>query len=215
MDHANEDDDDGDIFIYRGGRAPVHITHALIDKSVIEIEDYSFNSCHHLMQIDTHDGIRRVGKFAFYRCKSLRRINLKSAVKIGPSVFAGCKNLESVEFGDMLETIGNFALSGCTSLTHVKLPSIITIGACAFEYCERLTDIKLPERLETNEGGAFAGCGRLQRIAIPLKRDLFSFDYVWQKCNQFDNCKQLTTVDLVGGSTKLLHRYTWTVGGLN
>ena len=27
-DHAVEDDFDGDIFIYRGGRAPLHITHA-------------------------------------------------------------------------------------------------------------------------------------------------------------------------------------------
>ena len=39
-DHAAVDDyDDGNIFIYRGGWAPLHVTHVLIDKSVNEIEE--------------------------------------------------------------------------------------------------------------------------------------------------------------------------------
>ncbi len=98
-DHA-EDDFDGDVFIYRGGRAPQHITHALIDESVDEIEDNAFNGCENLVRVDTHDGIRRVGRFAFCRCRSLRCINLKFVVEIGSKAFSGCKNLESVEFGD-------------------------------------------------------------------------------------------------------------------
>ena len=40
-DHA-DDNFDGDVFIYRGGRAPQHISHARIDKSVDEIEEKAF-----------------------------------------------------------------------------------------------------------------------------------------------------------------------------
>ena len=210
-DHA--DDGDNDIFVYRGGRAPLHITtHVLIDESIDEIEDNAFRHCMRLVQVDTHDGIRRVGKNAFFNCRSLRRINLKSVFEIGHSAFYNCYSLESVEFGDRLETIGESALSVCTSLKHLKLPSIINIGRFAFFGCNRLTDIELSERLETLGVSAFCNCESLQRIAMPLKRDLFTLDHDLQRYNQFDDCDQLATVNIVGGIDKTvvsLHMEGW------
>ena len=210
-DHA-VDDFDGEIFIYRGGRAPQHITHARIDKSVLEIKDNAFYSCVHLLTVETHDGIRKVGKYAFYNCKILRRVNLKSAIEIDEYAFDKCVNLEFAEFGDRLETIGKYAFRGCISLKHLKLPSIITIGAAAFTYCKHLTDIELPERLETVGADAFKFCGSLRRIAVPLKRDLFEFSFLFGNYIQFDGCEQLTSVDLVGGVDKTvasLHMESW------
>ena len=211
VDHA-DDDFEGDIFIYRGGRAPLHVTHVVIDKSVNEIEDNAFGDCQNLVQVDTHDGLRKIGLRAFCNCISLRRINLKSAVEIDSYAFHECVNLESVEFGDRLETIVCGAFYGCSSLAHLKLASIITIGNCAFSDCKSLADVELSERLETIEVRAFWRCEGLQRIAVPLKRDLFSFDDVWSSYNQFHVCKQLTTVDLVGGIHKTiasLHMENW------
>ena len=211
MDHVVEDDDNGDIFICRGGRAPWHVTHARIDKSLNEIEEDAFRDCQRLIQVDTHDGIRRVGKRAFRYCTSLRRINLKSAVEVDGEAFYGCENLESVEFGDRLEIIGNYAFDGC-ALKHLKLPSIVTIEKYAFDYCTSLTDVELSERLQTMGERAFLNCKSLQRIAIPLKRDLFVF-YQYSQCyNQFGHCKQLATVDLVGGiheTVASLHMESW------
>ena len=214
-DHAEDDvNDDGDVFIYRGGgRAPQHVTHVLIDRSVDEIEDDAFYECYNLVQVDTHNGLRKIGKFAFYYCTSLRWINLKSVVEIDERAFCKCINLESVEFGDRLEIIGNRAFFGCRSLTHhLKLRSIITIERRAFDFCRRLIYIELSERLETIEPDAFQFCERLQRIAIPLKRDLFVFCGTFERYNQFDECDQLTTVDLVGGIHKTvasLHMKSW------
>ena len=210
-DYADEDYD-GDIFIYRGGRAPQHITHARIDESLDEIEDKAFFRCENLLTVETHDGIRKIGKKAFCGCISLPRINLKSVIEIGDFAFFGCDNLESVESGDRLETIGTSALSQCKSLTRLKLPSIITIGKYAFQNCKRLTDIEFSERLETIGCGPFWKC-RLQRIAIPLKRDLFVSDNVFdQRYTQFRRCEQLTTIDIVGGIHKTvasLHMESW------
>ena len=149
-DHADEDYD-GDIFIYRGGRAPLHVTHVRIDDSVDEIEEAAFRYCQHLVQVDTHDGLRIIGARALLNCNSLRRINLKSAVEIRHHAFYFCLDLESVEFGDRLETIGHDAFYGCHSLKHLKLPSVITIATYAFNDCKRLVDIELSERLETIE----------------------------------------------------------------
>ena len=197
--HADGDDFDGDIFIYRGGRAPQHITHVLIDESVDEIEEEAFDGCENLLTLETHDGLRRVGKYAFRNCKSLRRINLKSTVEIDERAFYECENLESVEFGDRLETIGVEAFAYCTSLMHLKLPSIITIGQSAFWKCKCITYVELSGRLQTIGASAFYCCERLQRIAIPLKRDLFEFNEMMQRYNHFRGCEQLITVDLVGG----------------
>ena len=52
---------------------------------VDEIEDNAFNNCQNLLTVDTHNGIRRIGNSAFYECKSLRLINLKSIRRIGRS----------------------------------------------------------------------------------------------------------------------------------
>ena len=210
-DHADNDDGDGDIFVYRGGRAPQHVTHVLIDESVDEIEDNAFNGCEHLLHVDTHDGIRKVGKSAFEHCASLRRINLKSAVDIDDRAFHFCINLVDVEFGDRLERIGEFAFAHCY-LEHLKLPSIITIGTAAFDGCRSLTDIEFSERLESMGIHAFHGCERLQRIAIPLKRDLFQFKETFPVHNQFHGCEELSTFDLVGGiheTVASLHMDSW------
>ncbi len=213
-DHADEDYD-GDVFIYRGGRAPRHITHARIDKSVDEIEAHAFRYCENLVQVDTHDGIRAVRVDAFYNCVSLRWINLRSAVEIGWCAFCQCTNLESVEFGDRLEIIGNAAFSQCTSLALDNLPSsVVTIGFNAFLRCKRLTDIELSERLETMGARAFMNCKRLKRIAIPLKRDLFESSDVEKVYKHFEGCERLTTVDLVGRIGKTvasLHMEIWRI----
>ena len=145
-------------------------------------------------------------------CSSLRLINLKSTVEIGDDAFGNCENLESVEFGDRLETIGNALFFQCKSLSHIKLSSIITIGASAFFQCKRLTDIEFSERLETMRINAFHSCVCLRRIALPLRRDLFDFHDFYHKYTQFENCGQLTTVDIVGGTHKAvdsLHMDSW------
>ncbi|KAK1738532.1 leucine-rich repeat domain-containing protein [Skeletonema marinoi] len=211
-DHADEEDDGVNVFVYRGGRAPLHVTHVLIDESVDVIEENAFSECEHLVHVETHDGIRRVGSYAFYRCLSLRGINLKSAAEICKYAFYFCGNLKYVEFGENLETIGERAFGRCRSLQHLNLPSIITIGRLAFWNCKALTDIELSERLETVESNAFSDCDRLERIAIPLKRDLIIYDDLLNEYNQFYSCDQLTTVDLVGGTHKTvasLHMKRW------
>jgi hypothetical protein len=211
-DHAGEQHGGGDdIFIYRGGRAPQHITHVVIDKSVEVIDDNAFRDCICLVQVETHDGIRSFGDRSFFNCKALRRINLKSAVEIREGAFHRCENLEHVEFGDKLETISEGAF-GRSSLRRLQLPFIIVIESLAFWNCWALTDIELSERLEKIGTRAFWYCHRLQRIAIPLKRDLFSLEPWLQRYSQFDKCEQLVTVDLVGGihdTVASLHMECW------
>ena len=70
------------------------------------------------------------------------------------------------------------------------------IGFMAFNYCDQL-DVELPD-VERIEHGAFLRCRRLRRIVIPLKDNMFPTHPFYQRYTQFDDCVNLTTVDLVG-----------------
>ena len=72
-------------------------------------------------------------------------------------------------------------------------------------------DAELGEDLETMGSGAFRG-SKLTGIAIPLKDGMFQWNNALETYTQFDDCPNLTTVDLVGGIHKTvasLHLDTW------
>ena len=207
------DADENDIFVYRGGQAPLHVTHVRIDKSVDVIEDQAFLNCENLVHVQTHNGIRKVGRRAFEHCNSLRWLNFKSAVEVGAFAFSCCSYLASVEFGDNLETLERYAFERCTSLKHIKLPSVFIIQEGTFCRCDNITNIEFSERLKEIIGEyTFFQCAQLQRIAIPFKRGLFAYNYARMMYCQFEYCEQLSTVELVGGIHKTvasLHMESW------
>ncbi len=77
-DHAAAADDRGDnndnILVYMGGVVPQHlkniITHAIIDKSVREIDDEAFYNCPNLLDVKGHNGVETVRKWVFCSCPS-------------------------------------------------------------------------------------------------------------------------------------------------
>jgi hypothetical protein len=117
---------DGDIFIYRGGIVPEHlrqrITHVRIDKSVKIIEMCAFLNCINLLDVETHDGIIRIGKNAFNHCCSLKRIKLPGVREVEQYAFLFCFDLAEVEFGVELERIGRYAFDSCRHLRRIAIP---------------------------------------------------------------------------------------------
>ena len=110
---------EGDVYVYRGGRAPHHITHAIIDKSVTEIDDYAFHENENLRSVKTHDGLKRIGQQAFLSCESLTDIDIRS-VKILDSFALAESGLTEVDC-DKLLVLKNDVFEGCKKLTHITL----------------------------------------------------------------------------------------------
>ena len=211
-------DDDGDIFVYMGGIAPLHVMNAIIDKSVKEIDDEAFCSGSgsdgdednpNLHSVEFHAGVERIGDRALAKCPALRRIKLPGVAIIGLGAFRVCTGLKDAEFGDKLESIEDFAFYKCSNLKGVTIPSVRWIGPGAFCECTSLTDAEFGEELEEFGLNAFYDCSALRRIAIPLKDDMFDYTTHYQSHNgilatifsytQFDGCTNLSTVELVGG----------------
>jgi hypothetical protein len=197
-DHADDEGDGDDVFVYMGGdqRVPDVVTDIPVHKSVKIIRGRVFWNCGNLLSIEMHDGVDTIKWWAFYNCTSLRRIKLSGVRVIEERAFSNCTMLENVEFGDELETIG-FNSFSYTALRNIKLSKVRTIGNAAFQECEQLTEVKLSKHLETIGQRAFRNCPRLRRIAIPLNENLL--------CNNaFTECDDLSKVDLVGGIHKTI-----------
>jgi hypothetical protein len=192
---------DGDggiiIFVYTGGEqvVPDDVTHVSIHKSVKIIPRRAFYFRRNLMSVETHDELEKIEEEAFTAC-ILRGIKLPGVMEIEYRAFFNCAALTDVEFGNKLETIEGSAFSGYISLQNIKIPTVRTINLGAFGFCKQL--------VETIGHHAFIRCRRLQRIAIPLKDNMFPLHYQQRRCTQFDECENLTTVDLVGGIHKTI-----------
>jgi hypothetical protein len=131
---------------------------------------------------------------------------MNGVIEIEGWAFYSCEALSYSEF-DKLEIIGYAAFAYCDSLRSLNLPSIRRIGEHAFQRCEGIMDAIFGEDLEGIGGCAFIGCIGLRCIAIPLKRDLITDNYA------FNRCENLSRVDaLVGGihnTISSLHMKTW------
>jgi hypothetical protein len=198
-----------DIFVYTGGRAPQHVVNAIIDESVEEIDEWAFDDNPNLKSVTCHDGLLKVGRWAFSGCRSLQRVKMPGVKIIEQSAYCGCNSLTHVEL-DKVETVGGNAFTGCTSLKRVKLPKVKTIGIVAFTDSD-VEELELGEDLETIGSSAFLR-SKLRRIAIPLKDEMFQCNDYTGLYTQFCDCPNLRTVDLVGGIHKTvasLHLESW------
>ena len=214
---------ESEVYVYRGGRAPQHITHAIIDKSVTEIDDSAFSGNTNLRSVKTHDGLKTIlGVETFYGCTSLTHIDISSVEEIECWVFQGAGLIE-VDCDSLLE-VGRSAFEDCQSLRRISLPRVKVIWEWAF-HDTALTEVELPE-VEKIKHNAFHSNKSLWRIAIPLNPNLFDLtreDFTWDELEDgidpedlkdtvFDGCDNLVQVDLVGGiheTVSSLHLESW------
>ena len=79
-----------------------------------------------ITEIVIEDGMEEIDRFAFRRCKGLKRVTIPASVKkIGHLAFAYCESLEEVVLSEGLEEIYYSSFEGCYSLEMMKLPSTL------------------------------------------------------------------------------------------
>ena len=195
--------------MYTGGeqQVPRNVTRVRIAENVDTIPEWTFEDCTQLIEVEGHNGLRKIEGGAFAGCPSLRSLaKITGIIEIEESAFFRCSALRELEF-DKLEIIGCYAFACCKSLRSINMPSIRRVEASAFQYCDKLTDVVFGEDLERIESGgaAFFKCISLRRIAIPFKDNL-SIDN-----NTFSSC--LSRVDTLAGgiheTISSLHLESW------
>lgn len=146
--------------LYRGEETKVEIPSRLGGLPVSEIGDHTFANNTFIETVIIPDGVRIIGKQAFFRCSSLQSIHLPEGVtEIGDQCFGGCSRLDEVIVPQSLETVGSMAFLGCFALREITFGNgLKTIGDNAFHTCSALGRVIVPSEDVSIEPTAFEEC---------------------------------------------------------
>ena len=74
------------------------------------------------------DGVKKIGRWAFNNCASLKSITIPNGViNIEWNTFQGCTSLTSITIPDSVTRIGGEAFTECTSLAITLIYSLMAI----------------------------------------------------------------------------------------
>ena len=128
----------------------------ILGDKVETIDDRAFESCTKLEKINLEKSLVFICDESFYKCWSLKEIEVKgnSLRQIGHRAFEECLELESVSFPDSLYEIGDCAFKKCTSLKEFDLKNIEVLGSNVFEYTS-MPKIFIPSTVKRIGGNIF------------------------------------------------------------
>ena len=152
------------------------------DNVLVTIEDYAFENCKSLKNIDIPSSVQKIGSRAFSGCESITSIFISSKVlTIGEGAFLNCNSLAEIRVdlananymdinGDLYSKNGDTLIkyaSGKNNQYFAIPSSVTTIETYAFSGCEYLLGVDIPDSIASIGSGAFNYCYSLESIYIP------------------------------------------------
>ena len=103
----------------------------------------AFYYCQSLESVKLPASITKIDEYAFYECEKLKSATISRNVRsIGDNAFSYCKSLESIDFPENLESIGQYVFNGCGMLASISIPvNVGFIGTAAFANTKSLSSI--------------------------------------------------------------------------
>lgn len=162
------------------------IIHVRVDDNVTVIPPDAFYRCCSLREVQLPSGLTKIESSCFEECTSLKKLCLPNSIRqIGAQAFES-SGLVDMKIPPLVTKIERWAFSGCKSLVHVELHENVTrIGQYSFGRCTSLHTIELPSFLEDIGNHAFVGCG-LEQIRLPPHVSLGQ--------TAFEDCEQLSKI---------------------
>ncbi len=159
-----------------------------------KLQESAFSGDTSIATIAIPEGVKTIGRYAFYNCTSLESVTIPSTVtSIEDSAFQGCSNLKSVTIPSGVKIISFKAFYECKSLSKVTLPDGLTsIQQSAFASCTALKSISIPDTLTTIGQSAFSECA-ITSITIPASVTTIN-TYVFQNCTSLEKVNLNATI---------------------
>lgn len=135
------------------------LTKFTVTSSVTEIGDYAFSGCSALTRIDftAASALTKIGQNAFENCtklgygKSYQLVIPASVTEIGAFAFYKCTSLKSIDISK-LNVVEESCFFGCSVLETVVLKNGATLKVCSFADCEKLDKSSLAAYSPVDEG---------------------------------------------------------------
>ena len=162
------------------------------------------------------DGVKAIGKSAFYECKTLSSLTMPNSItNIYYFGFYGCTALKNITLSNSLTSIGDFAFENCISLTNIEIPDSVThIANETFSMCDSLTSIDVSENNEnySSINGVLFSKDKTKLIQYPIGKSDNSYIVMDGVCYieeyAFDGCTNLMYIE-IPNSIKEIRHYTF------
>lgn len=143
---------------YLGIDSEVTVPEKLGGMTVVSIGEMTFQDCK-VEHVNLPGTIRNIDNMAFFKCESLKDIEVPEGVTIlGRCCFGGCITLERAVLPESLEIVDEFAFLNCVALTEICFgKNLREIGPNAFCMCASLEKVSLPQDAVVDET-AFVQC---------------------------------------------------------
>lgn len=145
----------------------------LPEYTLTQITPYAFYECNSLKSITVPSTVTTIGTQAFFGCDALEEVNFKSEYdesaleSIGDSAFYRCYSLKAVDLPDSVKTISDSAFYGCSAVESLNLGSSVEVlGNNAFANLTVLKELVLPSSLKRIGSYAFSGLDSLSAITL-------------------------------------------------
>ena len=114
------------------------------DSQISRIRSEAFSQCTSLESLQLSSALTLIEDRAFYRCKNLRSVDFPEGLKrIGKEAFYFCA-IEELHLPQSLEFLDESAFFKCMNLTYVCLPTNIHyIGKWVFHGCNRMRYLEI------------------------------------------------------------------------
>ena len=163
------------------------------------------------------NSVEFIGGSVFYKCTSLRSINLEALTNltgIGTDAFRYCESLLSVTIPESVTTLGNAIFADCTSLRSADIRSAAPIGVSEFDGCTDLATVTFNPAITAIGSSAFLDCTSLDNVVLPAELEMLGFSRSSLSSNisapsyitstkVFQNCTSLTSIAIPAKVTEL------------
>ena len=178
---------------------------APLPQSLEGIGEYSFQNCGALKSseggLSFGDNLTKIGKYAFYGCKSLsgNLVIPDSVTEIGEYAFYNCTGFGGIlKLSANLKTIPDYAFQSCGFTGNLILPeNLEKIGRYAFYGNSFTGELVIPDHVSQMNYSAFGYCRSLEKLVIGT--GISSIPY-----NGFYKCDGLKEIEISGSVTNIV-----------
>eukprot|EP00980_Cylindrotheca_fusiformis_P009124 scaffold1986_cov110-Cylindrotheca_fusiformis.AAC.1 len=175
-----------------------------IPSTVKWIGDHVFKGCTRLERLGLHEGLERIGEFAFRGCEGLMKIDIPSTVKvIGNNAF---KKFVKVFIPSTVKVIGISAFEICTNLERLGLnEGLVIIDGWSFNLCKALNEVDIPstDAHAWRDSVYMKVLNELENSLSEKKEVDIPSTVKGIRCNAFKRCTRLERLDFNEGLERI------------
>ncbi len=121
----------------------VEIEEIVMPSGLEKIQKSTFAHATSLKKVVLNEGLKSIGKDAFFGCRELLEINIPSTVTdIGNAAFCSCEKLSKLTLNEGLQTMGYTVFGGCP-IEVILVPSTVkSIGSQCFSNNDVLKELR-------------------------------------------------------------------------